>query len=465
VKAAIDALGTRDKPALLLGVTAASLAIGALLGPAAGRERRAGMAAFAVFGLVGVLAGARDPLTAITIALLISGGAALAGFVTLSLLLSAASPHVTSTTVQMPGRGVAGRRRFLVSAAAATGAAAVATVAGRGLFGPTVDVEAERASLALPRIGMSPSDISGLPVERLATLVTPNDDFYRIDTALVVPRVDVQRWRLQVNGMVDHPYELTFDELLGMPLVEQPLTLACVSNEVGGELVGNAVWLGVPLVEILNRAGVREDATQLVGRSVDGFTAGFPTEIAFDGRPAMVAIGMNGEPLPAVHGFPARLVVPGLYGYVSATKWLKQIELTTLEAFDAYWIPRGWAKKAPVKTQSRIDVPRNGRTVDAGRVAIAGVAWAGIRSISRVEVRIRPSGDDAVGWRDARLGEALSQSTWRQWVYEWDATPGDYRIEVRATDGAGETQTDEQRPPAPDGATGHHNIRVKVRDA
>ena len=243
------------------------------------------------------------------------------------------------------------------------------------------------------------------------------------------------------------------------------MTLSCVSNEVGGDLVGNAIWLGVPLLEILERAGVQEGATQIVGRSVDGFTAGFPTEVALDGRPAIVAIGMNGEPLPAVHGFPARLVVPGLYGYVSATKWLGEIELTTLEAFDAYWIPRGWAKEAPVKTQSRIDVPRGGRTIAAGQVAIAGVAWAGIRSVGRVEVRMRASGAEPGEWREARLGTALSQSSWRQWVYEWDAAPGDYRIEVRATDGAEATQTSERRPPAPDGATGHHAVSVKVRAA
>ena len=416
VKAAIDALGTRDKPALLIGVTLAALAIGALLGPAAGRDRRVGMVAFAAFGLVGALAGARDPLSANAIALAIAVAATAAGFVALSLLLAAASPATTNATTSMPGPGVADRRRFLLVAAGAAGAATFA-LAGRRLLGPSVDVEGERAAITLPRMAERFRDAQGLGVDGASSLITPNDDFYRIDTALVVPRVAVEPWRLRITGMVDRPYELTFGELLSMASVEQSLTLACVSNEVGGDLVGNAVWLGVPLPEILERAGVQEGATQIVGRSVDAFTTGFPTAVAFDGRPAIVAIGMNGEPLPAIHGFPARLVVPGLYGYVSATKWIKEIELTTLDAFDAYWVPRGWAKQAPVKTQSRIDVPRNGRTVDAGRVAIAGVAWAGIRRVSAVEVRIGASFDAGAEWRSARLGEPLSGSSWRQWVY------------------------------------------------
>jgi len=288
----------------------------------------------------------------------------------------------------------------------------------------------------------------------------PSDRFYRIDTRLLgAPVVDADRWRLRITGLVDHPYELTFPELLALPMVEEYVTLCCVSNEVGGKLVGNAAWRGIPLPEILNRAGIHSGATQIVGRSVDGFTTGFPTEVAFDGRHALVAVGMNGELLPRVHGFPARLVVPGLYGYVSATKWLTEIELTTWDAFDAYWVRRGWSKRGPVKTQSRIDTVWPLPPV-AGPVAVAGVAWAPTRGISRVELRV----DDGP-WVEVSLASALSDGTWRQWVYHWEATPGVHLLAVRATDGRGETQTARRSRPDPDGATGYHTIRVEVREA
>ena len=319
----------------------------------------------------------------------------------------------------------------------------------------------------LPATAPSPPEVAPveIPVPGQSPLITPNDEFYRIDTALEVPSVDVDSWTLRISGMVDEPYELGFDELLRLVAIEQSATLACVSNQVGGDLVGNAIWLGVPLAALLERAGVQDGATQIVGRSIDGFTVGFRTDVALDGRPAMVAVGMNGEPLPADHGFPARLIVPGLYGYVSATKWLSEIELTTLEAFDAYWIPRGWSKFAPIKTQSRIDAPGDGEEVPAGRLPIAGVAWGGIRSIDRVEVRIASSDGQEGEWQDAQLGKRLTRSSWRQWALEWDATPGTYDIEVRATDGNGDTQTAEKHEPAPNGATGYHQIRVDVEDA
>lgn len=467
VKAAIEALGTRDKPALLAAVSLGALAVGALLGPAAGRRRWVGSAAFMAFGAIGVIAVARDPLTGTLIALVIAGAAAAAGWLALRLVLDAAfaADSAVAPAAQMPGRGIASRRRFLAFASGGATAAAFAAFAGRKLIGPAVDVDAQRAGITLPDVANATASTTpgDLALPGISPLVTPNEHFYRIDTALVVPRVDAASWRLRVTGMVDHPFELTYDELLAMTSTEQTIMLACVSNEVGGNLVGNARWRGVPLPELLARAGVQAGATQIVGRSVDDFTVGFPTDVALDGRHAMVAVGMNGEPLPAAHGFPARLVVPGLYGYVSATKWLQEIELTTLEGFDAYWIPRGWAKQAPIKTQSRIDVPRVGRSLAAGRVAIAGVAWGGVRGISRVEVNVRTKdGDAAREWREASLGPALSNSSWRQWVLEWDAEPGDYRIEVRATDGEGVTQTAERAFPAPDGATGHHSITARV---
>ncbi|MDA1002734.1 MAG: molybdopterin-dependent oxidoreductase [Chloroflexi bacterium] len=380
VKAAIEALGTRDKPALLAAVSLGALAVGALLGPAAGRRRWVGSAAFVAFGAIGVIAVARDPLTGTLIALVIA--AAAAGWLALRLVLNAAfvADSAVAPAAQMPGRGIASRRRFLAFASGGATAAAFAAFAGRRLIGPAVDVDAQRAEITLPDVANATASTApgDLALPGISPLVTPNKDFYRIDTALVVPRVDAASWRLRVTGMVDHPFELTYDELLPMTSTEQTITLACVSNEVGGHLVGNARWRGVPLPELLARAGVQSGATQIVGRSVDDVTVGFPTDVALDGPSRDGRGGDEQRALPAAHGFPARLVVPGLYGYVSATKWLQEIELTTLEGFDAYWIPRGWAKQAPIKTQSRIDVPRVGRSLAAGRVAIAGVAWRGV---------------------------------------------------------------------------------------
>jgi DMSO/TMAO reductase YedYZ molybdopterin-dependent catalytic subunit len=288
-------------------------------------------------------------------------------------------------------------------------------------------------------------------VDGLSPYVTPNGDFYRIDTAIFVPQVDAATWKLTIKGKVDHTVSFTYADLLAMPLIEQPVTLACVSNDVGGPLVGNAVWLGVPLTKLLDRAGVHSDATQIVGRSVDDFTVGFPTEKAYDGRVAMVAVGMNGEPLPVTHGFPARLVVAGLYGYVSATKWLKDIELTRLEDYDAYWVPRGWSKEAPIKLQSRVDVPRSGATIPAGPTSIAGVAWDPSVGVSKVEVQL----DDGA-WNVAELGDVASKNTWVQWRYQWSATPGQHVAAVRAYDANGQVQTDVPSPPDPNGATGYH---------
>ena len=256
-----------------------------------------------------------------------------------------------------------GRRRFIGASIAVVGVAAASGVLGRGLLdrGRLTASDQAGAIPAPETTAPSPPPGSSLEVEGISPLVTPNRDFYRIDTALLVPRPDVATWRLSVTGMVDRPFELTYDELVALPLHEQYVTIACVSNEVGGNLVGNALWTGVRLKELLERAGVHPEATQIVGRAVDGFTVGFPTAHAIaDDREALVAVAMNGEPLPANHGYPARLIVPGLFGYVSATKWLTEIELTTLEAFDAYWVPLGWAKQAPILTQSRIDVPSSG---------------------------------------------------------------------------------------------------------
>ena len=292
------------------------------------------------------------------------------------------------------------------------------------------------------------------------TPITPQDEFYRVDTALSVPQVDPASWRLSITGMVDNPYVLTYEDIRAMRLSDYVITLSCVSNPVGGNLVGNAVWTGVPLNVLLQHAGVQRGAQQIVGRSVDDFTAGFPTTAAYDGRNAILAIGMNNDPLPTRHGFPARIVVAGLYGYVSAVKWLKEIRLTTWDAFDGYWVPRGWSKRGPIKTQSRIDVPRNKADLKIGQTtSVAGIAWAPTRGIRRVEIKIGRE-----DWAPCRLGQALGDESWVQWHREWTpSTPGNYQIQVRATDGTGTTQGGYSVSTFPNGAEGYHTIRARVR--
>ena len=487
--AAIEAFGTNDKPALLTGVVALSLLLGALLGPLAMRYRAIGVGAMAAFALAGGLAGARDPFTSPAQAWITAAAAGGAGIATLLWLLRMANEGGADAPAASPDPRVKrpGRRRFLQFAGGGLAAAALSVPLGRRLIEPAGDVDAQRAAIVLPPPGTpapvpsTPTPASAEPtpqpspvvrggpasVPGISPLVTPNSEFYRIDTALSVPRIDSAQWRLRITGMVERPAEFTFDELLAMSLREEVSTLACVSNEVGGELVGNAYWLGVPLPALLRGAGVQADATQVIGRAVDGFTVGFPTDVALDGRESMVVIGMNGEPLPAEHGFPARLIVPGLYGYVSATKWLGEIELSRLDSFDSYWVDRGWAQQAPIKLQSRIDVPRGGQSLAPGNMRIAGVAWGGLSGVSGVQVRVnrRSSGGQRSegAWTDAELGEELSDSSWRQWVTDWLASEGVFDLEVRAIDRSGMVQTPEVAPPYPDGATGHHTIRVRIR--
>jgi len=377
-----------------------------------------------------------------------------------SVRTATAEEAVTSTSPEWT------RRRFLIASAGTFGAAAVAGGIGRSLVNgqhPTGVVSTSRLPAVLNPVPPLTSTES-FSIAGLTPIVMPNDQFYKIDTTLLTPQVDANAWQLDVKGMVDHPLSFTYDELLAMPLFEQYVTLACVSNDVpsgnrsGLNLVGNALWTGVHLKEVLKMAGVAAGATQIVGRSVDDFTVGFPTDWAMaDEREPMIAVGMNGVPLPAEHGFPARLIVPGLYGYVSATKWLASIELTTREAVDGYWIPLGWAKDGPILTQSRIDVPQGGSNLPAGRINLAGVAWAPDRGIAGVEVRI----DDG-DWQPAQISQPISKATWVQWLLPWTASHGPHSIEVRATDDTGTVQTDQVSDPAPDGARGHHRITVTV---
>ncbi|MGN9838594.1 molybdopterin-dependent oxidoreductase [Nonomuraea sp. H19] len=351
------------------------------------------------------------------------------------------------------------RRRLLTGVAGGVVVAGTAAVLGwQSGVRRTVDVA--RVSMALPRPRIPAKPIpagADLHINGLSSFITPNKDFYRIDTALIVPRVDPREWTLRIHGMVERPIELTYADLLNMPLTEADVTLTCVSNVVGGELVGNARWLGVRMAEVLRKAGLQADADMLLSTSADGFTCGTPADVVMDGREALFAVAMNGEALPVDHGFPVRQVVPGLYGYVSATKWVVDIKVTRFDRDQAYWTPRGWSAEGPIKTQSRIDVPKAGDSLKAGRATIAGVAWAQHTGIDAVEVRV-----DRGQWRQARLAEVPGPDTWRQWSIDWDATPGQHTIQVRATDAAGRTQTEQEAEPAPDGATGWHTITVQV---
>jgi DMSO/TMAO reductase YedYZ molybdopterin-dependent catalytic subunit len=452
----VDLFGEADK--LVLNLFIAAVAVAATAGIGVVARTRPGMARAAIGagGLLALGAGLRDPLSEPITTFLVAAVAVGVALGVMTWLLRLA-PTSGQAVAEMPAWG---RRRFIGTSIAVVGVAAASGFIGRGLL-DRGRLAASTQADALPSPGVTAPPLPGgasLDVAGVSPLVTPNRDFYRIDTALLVPRPDVATWRLRVSGLVDRPFELTYDQLVAMPLREQYVTIACVSNEVGGDLVGNALWTGVRLKELLERAGLQADATQIVGRAVDGFTVGFPTAHALaDDREALVAVAMNGETLPANHGYPARLIVPGLFGYVSATKWLTEIELTTLDGFDAYWVPLGWAKQAPILTQSRIDVPATGARVEAGTLAVAGVAWAPDRGVSAVEVQV-----DEEGWEPAELSSPISDATWVQFVRRWESTPGDHILRVRATDGDGELQTDVRTRPAPDGARGHHTVRVTV---
>ncbi|MDP9465255.1 MAG: molybdopterin-dependent oxidoreductase [Actinomycetota bacterium] len=459
---AIDWFGTNDKLALRIGIVV-TLAIAALIvGLLAVRRLAAGVVGIGAFGLVGALAALHRPGESAAAALPPLVGAAIG----IPLLIRLVRP-TTDRPLETPGpsRVPLGwdRRRFLVS----TGSSAAAAVIAGGIAEVIERRRVESIRNAIPDAlpPVRPNRIGGTSIEvpadatvsPITPFITPNDQFYRIDTALSFPRISLSRFTVTIGGMVDTPLALTYDDLLARPQVERIVTLACVSNEVGGDLIGNASFQGVLLAELLNEAGVQAGAEQIFSTSLDGWTCGFPVDAALDGRDAMIAVGMNGEPLPLEHGFPARLVVPGLYGYVSATKWLKSIKLTTWDAAEGFWVPRGWARDAPIKTQSRIDVPRNGDGVAAGPTKIAGIAWAQHRGVERVEVRI-----DEGPWLEARLGADVTDDAWRQWVLDWDAMPGKYTIQVRATDKDGDTQTADVAPPDPDGATGYHTRSVEV---
>ncbi|MFD3520827.1 molybdopterin-dependent oxidoreductase [Streptomyces sp. NPDC058653] len=472
---AVRNFGNDDKLVLQLGILVLLAVFAMAVGAASLRYRRAGSAAVLVFGAIGALAAVERPDGRASDALPSVVGALVACGVLYLLagrLAFRPAPHGdretdgTHPTPAGPSKGF-DRRGFVVAATAAAVASAGAGVLGRRLNASgAAEAAASRRTVALPGPSSPARRIpagADLGIGGLSPFTTSNKDFYRVDTALVVPRVDADRWRLRIHGKgVTRPLSLGFQDLLRRELIERDITLTCVSNEVGGPYVGNARWIGVPLAALLAEAGVRPPsrggpADQLVSRSVDGMTIGTPVETVMDGRDALLAVGMNGEPLPFDHGFPVRMVVPGLYGYVSACKWLEDIELTTFADYDAYWVKRSWSREAPIKTQSRIDTPRPFASPKAGLVPVAGVAWAQHRGIDRVEVRV-----DGGEWNRAELATEASTDTWRQWSWTWAATPGDHTLEVRATDRDGDTQTAERAGTVPDGATGRHSVVVTV---
>ncbi|MBE1876255.1 molybdopterin-dependent oxidoreductase [Myceligenerans pegani] len=481
---AVEWFGTADK-AVLLGSMGFVLAAGAAL--AGWLERRRTWTGVALLALVGVagaaLAVARPGATALWAAPSLIGiavavpvlraaiGSLSAGTIGRAVgdrqndapITHEATDHEAGaeTTPATPPSSAPDRRRFLQITGLAAAGAVVALAASQAISAGGRAVEAVRERFRLPGPAHPAAPVpegADLAVDGLTPYVTPNDVFYRIDTALRVPEVDPADWSLRVTGMVDEPFEIGWDELIELPMTEHHVTLACVSNPVGGDLIGNALWLGHPIRELLERARPQAGADMVLSRSVDGFTAGTPLTVLMDpDRTSLLAIGMNGEPLPTRHGFPARLVVPGLYGYVSATKWVSELKVTTFEQDQGYWTPRGWSALGPVKVQSRIDVPRNASTVGAGEVVVAGVAWAQHTGIEAVEVRA----DDG-DWVPAEIADTVGPDTWRQWRAVLDLDAGDHTVAVRATTADGETQTDAEAPPAPDGATGHHTVTFGV---
>ncbi len=454
---AIRLFGTHDKLALQIGTVVILLAVAALVGILGSRRLWWGLAGIGGFAVIGIIAAlTRTGADGSWLVPSLLGG--IAGGVALWLLLRAAPARTGTDQPEQAANVGRQRRQFLGVVAATVAGSAVLGYVGR-ILGQGSEVNAARDALVLPTPSGTRATAPAAANVGDLSYVTSNADFYRIDTAIVVPRVDPNDWTLSVTGRVASPFTITWNELLAMPMIERYVTLTCVSNEVGGDLVGNAKWLGVPVKALLDRARPDPAADQVVSRSTDGFTAGTPTKVLVDGRDAMVAIAMNGEPLPLEHGFPARMVVPGLYGYVSATKWLAELQLSTFADFDAYWVPRGWAQMGPIKTESRIDRPGDGSTVSAGTTAIRGVAWAQHRGISTVEVQA----DDGP-WMSAELAAVASIDTWRLWSVTWNATPGKHTLRVRATDNAGEVQTATDAPPAPDGASGYHTISVNVSD-
>lgn len=450
---AASTFGTADKVVLGIGEVVVVLALAALAGVLAARRWAWGATLVVVLGAVAGLAAMGRP-DAGTLAAAPAVVGAIAGLLTLRELVR--------RLPGAPGRprpeGVQ-RRTFLQVTGAVGALGVVGVLVGRAVGATARGAQSARAAIRIPRPAVTADPVPAgvqVDVDGVGPWQTPADEFYRIDTALVVPQVDPSTWSLRVHGMVEEEVVLTWDELVTSDLVEAWVTLACVSNPVGGDLIGNQLWLGMPIADLLARARPTADADMVLSRSVDGFTASTPLAALTDGRDALLAIAMDGEPLPVEHGFPVRMVVPGLYGYVSATKWVTALRVTRFADATAYWTDRGWSAEGPIKTQSRIEVPKPGTSVAAGPVVVAGTAWAQHRGVTGVQVRV-----DQGGWNDATLADDGGIDSWRQWSWTWDAEPGEYELFVRASDPQG-PQTGAVADVIPDGATGYDSVRVTV---
>jgi DMSO/TMAO reductase YedYZ molybdopterin-dependent catalytic subunit len=498
---AISTFGADDKNALLVGILVILAAFAAVIGILAVRRLALGLAGLAVFACIGLAAALTRPTATAGYVIPTLVGAAAGAFALTRLVHAAhglgspapyAVPRPSAATLEPPDLpdlpvsepaedAPAGssftflpnpddpgpsrwpaRRRFLTTSGLAVATAAAGALVGRELI-TRHNVSAARTAVRFPRPAVPAPPLppgSDLHIPGLSSFITPNGSFYRVDTALLLPQVDPATWQLRIHGMVQREVTLTFDELLRRPLIEDYITLTCVSDPVGGPYVGNARWLGASLADLIRQARPLAGADQLLCTSVDGFTSGTPLQVVLDGRAALLTVAMNGQALPVEHGFPARMVVPGLYGYVSACKWVTDINVTTFASAYAYWATRGWSQQAPIKTESRIDVPVDSSTIAPGRTAVAGVAWAQHKGIAAVEVRV-----DRGPWQQARLAAVPDIDTWRQWVWEWDATAGNHLLEARATDATGYTQTAVEAQPPPNGASGYPSAAVSVRSS
>ena len=471
---AIATFGTNDKTALFVGMAVTILVLACVLGVVAYRKWALGVAGVLLMGAVIVAsvvtrAGVK-PFDAIPALVGTAAGLAVLRLLATRLWRMQQRPDMSadlpsrdskeSTTRKRPEGPAASRRAFFAATGVTAAAAVLAATGGRLLGAARSNVAQARESLQLPAPAKPAPAVPAGVQSRAAGVtpwLTPTKDFYRVDTALSVPEINVQDWELRVHGLVEEEVRLRFQDLLDAELIESHVSLTCVSNPVGGDLAGNAKWLGMPIREVLKMARPKAGADMVLSTSIDGFSASTPLEVLQDGRDAMLAIGMNGEALPLEHGYPVRMVVPGLYGFVSATKWVVDLEVTRFADSTAYWTQRGWSERGPIKTMARVEVPRPFAKVAAGRVTIGGAAWAQTRGITKVEVQI-----DNGPWTEAELSTEASLITWRQWSFDWDATAGPHYIKARATDGAGELQTDRRADPVPDGASGWQSVMVTV---